>query len=74
MGKGEEFYELEISRRTGLKAGTIHPILSKLEVAGFVTERWEEGAVWLIHMPRRSRHYYKLNQAKKSYTESLDSN
>lgn len=37
-----EWYGLELSKRSGLKPGTIYPILGRLLEAGWVERRWEE--------------------------------
>jgi PadR family transcriptional regulator PadR len=37
-----EWYGLELSKRSGLKPGTIYPILDRLLKAGWVERRWEE--------------------------------
>src|SRR5579884_718413 len=39
---GDEVYGLEILRRTGLKSGTLYPILDRLVEAGWVSARWED--------------------------------
>lgn len=53
----EELYGLQIVDATGLPPGTIYPILARLEGAGWVTSRWEEGA----HAEGRPRRrYYRV--------------
>jgi PadR family transcriptional regulator PadR len=53
-----EHYGLELMQETGLPSGTLYPILSRLDRAGWVTARWEgldpaaEG--------RPNRRYYRL--------------
>jgi len=53
-------YGLELGRETGLKSGTLYPILARLEGAGWVVSEWEridpsvEG--------RRPRRYYRLTR------------
>lgn len=37
----EDHYGLDICRATGLKGGTVYPILARLEKAGMVTSTWE---------------------------------
>jgi len=55
----DEHYGLEISRASGLPTGSIYPILTRLETAGWVTSAWEnideseQGR-------RRRRRYYRL--------------
>jgi DNA-binding PadR family transcriptional regulator len=38
----EEAWGFELSRATGLKAGTIYPILARLQAAGWIEDRWED--------------------------------
>ncbi|WP_433264554.1 PadR family transcriptional regulator [Actinosynnema sp. CS-041913] len=35
-------YGLDIARRTGLKTGTLHPILNRLRQAGLIESFWED--------------------------------
>ena len=35
-------YGLAIARETGLKTGTLHPILARLQEAGWTTSVWED--------------------------------
>lgn len=56
---GEEIYGLQISRRVGLESGTVHPILMRLERAGWVVSRWEE--VDPREQGRPRRRYYCLS-------------
>jgi PadR family transcriptional regulator, regulatory protein PadR len=53
-----EQYGLEIAREAGLPSGTIYPILSRLEVAGWLESGWEE--IDEAAVGRRRRRYYKL--------------
>ena len=39
---GGEAYGLEILVVTGLKSGTLYPLLARAEYEGLVTSRWEE--------------------------------
>ena len=41
LGAEDEVFGLEIVRTSGLGAGTIYPILQRLQAAGWVTARWE---------------------------------
>lgn len=54
-----EMYGLEISEAAGLASGTIHPILARLEAAGWVTSRWEEVNPSQAGRPRRR--YYQVD-------------
>lgn len=42
MTPSEAQYGREIGQATGLKTGTLHPILARLERAGLVESYWEE--------------------------------
>jgi PadR family transcriptional regulator PadR len=54
-----EVFGLEIVRATGLGAGTIYPILARLQAADWVTARWEDPEH--AHAEGRpSRRYYHL--------------
>jgi PadR family transcriptional regulator PadR len=54
----KEFYGLEICAAAGLPSGTIHPILARLENAGWLASRWEEIDPREKGRPRRR--YYRL--------------
>jgi DNA-binding PadR family transcriptional regulator len=38
----QERYGLEIGETAGLRSGTVHPILARLEGYGWLASRWEE--------------------------------
>jgi len=46
----------DLSRETGLKSGTLYPILVRLESAGLLEEQWEAPPV----QGRPARHMYRL--------------
>ena len=54
-----ELYGLELCAAAGLPSGTIHPILARLERAGWVESRWE--AVDPSAEGRPRRRYYRMN-------------
>lgn len=54
-----ERYGLELSELAGLATGTIHPILARLEQAGWVSSRWEQVDPRREGRPRRR--YYRVN-------------
>jgi len=54
----DEHYGLEISRESGLPTGSIYPILTRLETAGWVTSAWEN--IDESKQGRRRRRYYRL--------------
>jgi DNA-binding PadR family transcriptional regulator len=53
-----EHYGLEVSRSSGLPTGSIYPILTRLETAGWVISAWEE--IDESEAGRRRRRYYQL--------------
>jgi DNA-binding PadR family transcriptional regulator len=53
-----EHYGLEISRGSGLPTGSIYPILTRLETAGWIISAWEE--IDESKEGRRRRRYYWL--------------
>ncbi len=54
-----EMYGLQLCEAAGLASGTIHPILARLEKAGWLTSRWEEIDARDEGRPRRR--YYRLD-------------
>ena len=56
-------YGLELSRETGLKSGTLYPILARLEGAGWVVSEWEQ--IDPSAEGRRPRRYYRLTREGK---------
>lgn len=48
-----EWYGLELSTASGLKTGTIYPVLVRLEQAGWVSSYWEEVDPSVVGRPRR---------------------
>jgi DNA-binding PadR family transcriptional regulator len=51
-------YGLELGTRTGLASGTIHPVLARLERAGWVESAWEDVDPGDVGRPRRR--FYRL--------------
>lgn len=58
-GVGDQ-YGRQIGERAGLPSGTVHPILARLERAGWVQSRWEEVDPAAIGRP--ARRYYQLTR------------
>jgi PadR family transcriptional regulator, regulatory protein PadR len=54
----DEHYGLEISRESGLPTGSIYPILTRLEAAGWAVSAWED--IDESRQGRRRRRYYQL--------------
>ncbi len=57
----QERYGFEIVAATGLRSGTVHPILARLEGMGWVTSRWED--MDPRQEGRPARRYYQLTAA-----------
>ncbi|GAB2864008.1 hypothetical protein GCM10027176_77390 [Actinoallomurus bryophytorum] len=51
---GREMYGLELIEATGLRGGTLYPLVARLERAGLLESAWEPPAA--EGLPRR-RHY-----------------
>lgn len=56
-----ELYGSEIGDAAGLMSGTVHPILARLEAAGWVQSRWEDVDPQAVGRP--ARRYYQLTGA-----------
>ena len=54
----QELYGLQIGDIAGLPSGTVHPILARLENAGWLESRWEEIDPRAAGRP--ARRYYRL--------------
>ena len=54
----EELYGSEIGDAAGLMSGTVHPILARLESAGWVESRWEDVDPQVAGRP--ARRYYRI--------------
>ena len=53
-----ELYGSEIGEAAGLMSGTVHPILARLEAAGWVESRWEHVDPRVVGRP--VRRYYRI--------------
>ncbi|TDD28511.1 PadR family transcriptional regulator [Actinomadura sp. KC06] len=56
---GREWYGLEMVQATELPTGTVYPIITRLEQAGWITSRWEE--------PREQREADALGRPRRRY-------
>jgi DNA-binding PadR family transcriptional regulator len=56
QGPAEWRYGYDLSRETGLKSGTLYPILMRLAEKSLLATRWEEAVV----PGRPPRHMYRL--------------
>jgi PadR family transcriptional regulator PadR len=54
----EELYGSEIGDAAGLMSGTVHPILARLEAAGWVESHWEDVDPQVAGRP--ARRYYRM--------------
>ena len=54
----ERYYGLELSTATGIRAGSIYPVLTRLERHGWARSSWEEVDPASVGRPRRR--YYQL--------------
>jgi PadR family transcriptional regulator PadR len=54
--EGGWLHGYELSRRTGLKPGTLYPILERLALRGMLEGRWEQSPLG----KRPARHAYRL--------------
>jgi PadR family transcriptional regulator, regulatory protein PadR len=54
-----ERYGFEIAEACGLRSGTVHPILARLESTGWVQSRWEDIDPRTARRP--ARRYYQLS-------------
>jgi DNA-binding MarR family transcriptional regulator len=54
---GASHYGFSLCQATGLKSGTLYPLLARLERAGFLESGWEDAAV---ARPGPRRRYYRL--------------
>ncbi len=55
---GQDRYGLDLVRDTGLPSGTLYPILTRLERAGWVRADWED--LDSVAGGRPARRYYRL--------------
>jgi DNA-binding PadR family transcriptional regulator len=53
-----ELYGLELGEQAGLRSGTVHPILARLEGVGWLQSRWED--IDPRTEGRPARRYYRL--------------
>jgi PadR family transcriptional regulator PadR len=59
----------EISKRTGLKSGTLYPILIRLETAKWLKSEWESGDPKTLGRPRRRFYSVTAMGARSARTE-----
>lgn len=54
----EEVYGMELLEKTGLRSGTLYPVLARLERLGWLGSEWEEIDPEKVGRPRRR--FYRL--------------
>jgi PadR family transcriptional regulator PadR len=60
---GREWYGLEMVQATGLPTGTVYPIITRFEQAGWITSRWETQAEQAEDgQARPRRRYYRFTE------------
>ena len=67
-----EHYGLELCGETGLAAGTMYPILARLEQAGWVESRWENPATHVAEGRPRRRYYQLTGQGAGQARHALE--
>src|SRR2546427_1786137 len=60
-------YGYDLSRETGLKSGTLYPLLMRLRDAGWLQTRWAAPEV----SGRPPRHMYRLTSQGKAWSRDL---
>ena len=60
-------YGYDLSKETGLKSGTLYPILMRLAAQGLLETRWEEPS----STGRPPRHLYRLTTAGRTQARVL---
>ncbi|HEY7466407.1 MAG TPA: PadR family transcriptional regulator [Dehalococcoidia bacterium] len=67
LGATEDWhYGYDLSKATGLKSGTLYPILMRLEAQGWLEARWEEAP----QPGKPARHLYRLTALGASEARS----
>ncbi|MGR6902212.1 PadR family transcriptional regulator [Glutamicibacter creatinolyticus] len=59
----DSVWGLQIVKKTGLKTGTVYPILERLEMAGWITSEWDTD----LSRKGPRRRYFKLDAAAVPY-------
>ena len=57
----------DLSRETGLKSGTLYPLLKRLEAVGILETRWGEPQA----AGRPPRHLYRLTAGGRAYAATI---
>lgn len=67
---GREWYGLQMIEATGLPAGTIYPIIARLERHGWLESRWEDPAEH-VAAGRPRRRYYRFTPDGLEWAEAV---
>ncbi|MGH3647606.1 MAG: PadR family transcriptional regulator [Micromonosporaceae bacterium] len=65
----EDRYGLELMAEADLASGTLYPILTRLQKAGWITSHWEE--IDPVAEGRPARRYYRLTAEGVTRAESV---
>lgn len=65
---GSWAYGYDIARETGLKSGSLYPILARLAEQGWLIAKWEEAAA----PGRPARHLYRLTSTGTTTVRELE--
>jgi PadR family transcriptional regulator, regulatory protein PadR len=69
LGQPAAQYGLQISRRSGIRSGTLYPMLARLERLGVVASAWEP--IDPRQAGRPARKYYRLTPAGAAYARRV---
>jgi DNA-binding PadR family transcriptional regulator len=67
-----ESYGLQLCAETGLPAGTIYPILARLEHVGWVRSSWEDPAAHVAEGRPRRRYYQLTDEGAEQARRALE--
>lgn len=60
-------YGYDLLKQTGLKSGTLYPILARLQRGGWLEQRWEKS----LGAGRPPRHLYRLSRRGKAAARTM---
>jgi len=67
-----ESYGLQLCAETGLPAGTIYPILARLEQAGWVRSNWEDPCAHVAEGRPRRRYYLLTSDGAEQARSAIE--
>ena len=65
--RGRELAGADIAKQTKLASGSLYPILYRLEDAGWLSARWEDGDPTELGRPRKR--FYKVTARHRRYAQ-----